>query len=80
LTTAAFTVRLSEASLEALDRLAEKTGRSRSSLAVQAIEDYIALNASQISRIEAGIAAADRGEFAEDGHVARAVGKYSALG
>jgi predicted transcriptional regulator len=73
-------VRLSEASLEALDRLAEKTGRSRSSLAVQAIEDYVARNAWQISRIEAGIAAADRGEFAEDGNVARVVGKYSAQG
>jgi predicted transcriptional regulator len=76
--TAAFTLRLSEATLEALDRLAEKTERSRSWLAAKAIEDYIALNAWQIGRIEAGIAAADRGDFATDDDVARMVGKYSA--
>jgi predicted transcriptional regulator len=75
---AAFTLRLGEATLQALDRLAEKTDRSRSWLAVKAIEDYVALNAWQIAKIEAGIAAADRDEFADDDHVARVVGKYSA--
>jgi predicted transcriptional regulator len=78
--TAAFTLRLSEATLRALDRLAEKTERSRSSLAVKAIEDYIALNAWQIAKIEAGIEAADRGNFDDDDDVARVVGKYSARG
>jgi predicted transcriptional regulator len=78
--TAAFTLRLSEATLRALDRLAEKTERSRSSLAVKAIEDYIALNAWQIAKIEAGIEAADCGNFADDDEVARIVGKYSAQG
>jgi predicted transcriptional regulator len=78
--TSAFTLRLSEGTLQALDRLAEKTERSRSWLAVKAIEDYIALNAWQIAKIEAGIAAADRGEFVDDGDVARLVGKYSAQG
>ena len=42
---------MSEATLQALDRLAEKTERSRSWLAVKAIEDYIALNAWQIAKI-----------------------------
>jgi predicted transcriptional regulator len=60
--TSAFTLRLSDATLQALDQLAEQTERSRSWLAVRAIEDYIALNAWQIDKIEAGIAAADRGE------------------
>lgn len=78
--TVAFTLRLSEATLQALDRLAEKTERSRSWLAVKAIEDYIALNAWQIAKIELGIAAADRGEFADDDDVARVVEKYSAQG
>ena len=78
--TAAFTLRLSEATLEALDQLAEKTERSRSWLATKAIEDYVALNAWQIDKIEAGIAAADRGDFASDEEVARVVGKYSAKG
>ena len=76
--TAAFTLRLSEATLEALDQLAEKTERSRSWLATRAVEDYIALNVWQIGKIEAGIAAADRGDFARDDDVARVAGKYSA--
>jgi predicted transcriptional regulator len=49
-------------------------------LATKAIEDYVALNAWQIGKIEAGIAAADRGDFASDDEVARVVGKYSAKG
>ncbi len=76
--TEAFTLRLSEATLNALDRLAGRTERSRSWLATKAIEDYIALNAWQIDKIEAGIAAADRGEFANVTDVARVAGKYSA--
>ena len=78
--TAAFTLRMNDATLEALDRLAEKTERSRSWLATKAIEDYVALNAWQIGKIEAGLAAADRGDFASDDDVARVVGKYSAKG
>ena len=78
--TSAFTLRLSEATMQALDQLAEKTERSRSWLAVRAIEDYIAFNAWQIPKIKAGIAAGDRGEFADDDHVARVIGKYSAQG
>lgn len=64
--TAAFTIRLDDATIEALDRLAEKTERSRSWLVTRAIEDFVALNAWQIEKIEAGIAAADRGEFASE--------------
>lgn len=74
---AAFTVRLDEATLGALDRLAEQTERSRSWLVTKAIEDYVALNSWQIGKIEAGIAAADRGEFARDDEVARVRKKYS---
>ena len=68
---AAFTLRRSETTLRALDRLAEQTERSRSCLAAKAIEGYIALNAWQITKIEAGIAAADRGAFADDDYIAR---------
>ena len=76
--TAAFTLRLDETTLEALDQLAEKTERSRSWLATKAIEEYVALNVWQIGKIEAGIAAADRGDFASDADVERVIGKYSA--
>ena len=76
--TAAFTLRIDEATLEALDRLAERTDRSRSWLAARAIEEYITLSAWQMAKTETGIAAADRGDFAPDEDVARVVGKYSA--
>jgi len=74
---AAFTVRLDETTLGALDRLAEKTERSRNWLVSKAIEDYLALNAWQIDKIEAGIAAADRGDLAADDEVARVRKKFS---
>jgi len=74
---AAFTVRLDEATLGALDRLAERTERSRSWLVTKAIEDYVALNSWQIGKVEAGLAAAARGEFASDDEVARVRKKFS---
>jgi predicted transcriptional regulator len=75
---AAFTVRLDEATLGALDRLADQTERLRSWLVTKAIEDYVALNSWQIGKIEAGIAAADRGELASDDEVARVRKKFAA--
>lgn len=74
---AAFTVRLDETTLGALDQLAEKTERSRNWLVAKAVEDYIARNAWQVGKIEAGIAAADRGEFASDDEVARLRKKFA---
>ena len=63
---AAFTIRLDETTLATLDQLAEKTDRSRSWLVTQAVQDYVAVNAWQIEKIEAGIAAANREDFASD--------------
>jgi predicted transcriptional regulator len=74
---APFTVRLDESTLNALDHLAEKTDRSRNWLVVRAIEDFVALNAWQLSKIEAGIAAADRGDFATDEELARVKEKFA---
>ncbi len=73
---AAFTVRLDEATLGALDELAEKTDRSRTWLVTKAIEDYVTLNAWQIGKIEAGVAAADHDDFASDEDVARVRTKF----
>lgn len=73
----AFTVRLDDETLGALDRLAEKTDRSRSWLVAKAVEDYVALNEWQIARIEEGIADADRGNFASDKEIARIRRKYA---
>jgi predicted transcriptional regulator len=60
---AAFTVQLDDATAGTLDRLAQKIGRSRDWLVAEAVQDYLALNAWQLEKIEAGIAAADRGDF-----------------
>ena len=74
---AAFTVRLEETVLGALDQLAEKTDRSRNWLVAKAVEDYVAINAWQVGKIEAGLAAAACGEFASEDEVARVRRKFS---
>ena len=74
---APFTVRLEESTLTALDQLAEKTDRSRNWLVSRAIEDFVALNAWQIGKIEAGLAAANRGDFAGDEELARVRTKFA---
>ncbi len=74
---APFTVRLDESTLSALDHLAEKTDRSRNWLVARAIEDFVALNAWQLDKIETGVAAANRGEFASDEEIARIRRKFA---
>jgi predicted transcriptional regulator len=74
---APFTVRLDDSTLNALDRLAEKTDRSRNWLVTRAVEDFVALNAWQIGKIEAGLAAADRGDFASDEELVRVRKKFA---
>ncbi|MGB5084269.1 MAG: CopG family ribbon-helix-helix protein [Methylocystis silviterrae] len=74
---APFTVRLDESTLNALDHLAQKTDRSRNWLISRAVQDFVALNAWQLGKIEAGIAAADRGEFASDEELARVRKKFA---
>ncbi len=74
---APFTVRLDEAMLSALDQLAGKTDRSRNWLVARAIEDFVALNAWQLGKIETGIAAANRRDFASDEELARVRTKFA---
>ena len=62
--------------LAALDRLAERTGRSRNWLVARAVEDFAAINEWQLPKIEAGIAAADRKDFASDEEMARIWTKF----
>jgi predicted transcriptional regulator len=70
------TVQLDEALSQALDRLVEKTHRSRDWHVDRAIQDYVAVQSWQLERIEAGITAADRGDFASDDEVARVCSKF----
>ncbi|MHB0954264.1 MAG: CopG family ribbon-helix-helix protein [Allorhizobium sp.] len=72
----AFTIRVPDDVAERLNQLAQKLDRSRSYMAAQAIEDFVSREEWQLAEIEAGIAEADRGEFASDDDVARVVGKY----
>lgn len=72
----AFTVRLPDDTTDRLDQLAEKLDRSRSYVAAQAIEDFVARQEWQLAEIEAGLAEADRGEFANDQELAAVIGKY----
>ncbi len=72
----AFTVRIPEETSDKLDELAVKMDRSRSFLAAKAIEEFVAREAWQLAEIEAGLAEANRGEFASEAEVERVLGKY----
>ncbi|WLS05392.1 CopG family ribbon-helix-helix protein [Shinella oryzae] len=72
----AFTIRVPDEVADRLNQIAKKLDRSRSYMAAQAIEDFVSREEWQLAEIEAGIAEADRGEFASDDDVARVVGKY----
>ena len=73
---AAFTVRVPDALADKLDEIAAKLDRSRAYVAAQALEKFVELESWQLAEIEAGLAEADRGEFASDEEVAKVVGKY----
>jgi predicted transcriptional regulator len=73
----AFTVRLPEEVTKKLDALASKLDRSRSYVAAQAIEDFVAREQWQLADIEAGLREAERGEFATNAEVAATIAKYT---
>jgi RHH-type rel operon transcriptional repressor/antitoxin RelB len=59
---ATFTVRVDAAAKKRLEKLAKSTGRSRSFLAAEAINDYLDVNEWQVAGIKQAIASLDRGE------------------
>ncbi len=63
------TVRIPDETAARLDRLAEKLSRPASTVAAVAIEDFLAREEWQLAEIEAGLAEADRGDFADDAEV-----------
>ncbi len=75
--TTTITVRLASEVKDKLDKLAHSTRRSRSFLAAEAIEDFVALNAWQVAEIEAAVAEADAGDFADESEVAATFSKWS---
>jgi len=62
---ATLTLRISDEANSALDALAEATDRSKSYLALRAIDEYIKLNEWQVQAIQAGIDDADAGRMVE---------------
>jgi predicted transcriptional regulator len=56
------TVRVEESVKERLEELAERTDRSRSFLAAEAISEYLDIHEWQIAGINQAIASLDRGE------------------
>jgi RHH-type rel operon transcriptional repressor/antitoxin RelB len=71
------TLRLDSKLKKELDRLSEATNRSRSFVAAEAIREYVELNNWQIAETIKGLAEADRGEFATDKEVERALTKWT---
>ena len=71
-------VRLPDATHARLASLTKVTGRSKSFLTVEALEAYIEQQAWQIAEVTAGLAEAERGEFATDAEVAAVFAKYAA--
>jgi len=57
-----FTVRVDSAAKKRLERLAKSTGRSRSFLAAEAINEYLDVNEWQVAGVKRAIASLDRGE------------------
>src|SRR6516164_3701333 len=58
-----FTVRVNTAVKRRLEKLAKNTGRSRSFLAAEAIENYVNINEWQVAGIKQAIASLDHGHF-----------------
>jgi RHH-type rel operon transcriptional repressor/antitoxin RelB len=56
-----FTVRVDTGMKKRLERLAKSTGRSRSFLAAEAINEYLEVNEWQVAGIRRAIASLDRG-------------------
>jgi len=62
MSTIAITVRVDSEMAKRIERLAKATKRSRSYLAAEAIEEYLAVQEWQVQAILAGLDEADRGE------------------
>ncbi len=69
-------VRLPSELASTLESLTKVTGRTKSALTVEALEEYLKIQAWQIGDIKRAIAEADRGEFAIEEDVTNFFAKY----
>ena len=73
-----FTVRVNSTAKKRLEKLAKSTGRSRSFLAAEAIEEYLKINEWQVAGIKEAIASTDRGEGVSHDEVKKWVDSWGA--
>ena len=59
-----------------LEALTKATGRTKSFLTVEALREYLQVQAWQVQDIKDGLAEADRGEFATEEEVTNFFAKY----
>lgn len=69
-------VRVTKEMEQQLNALAESTGRTKSWLAGQAVQDYLNRELWQVTEIKRAIAEADAGDFASDEEVATKMKKW----
>jgi len=62
MTSTTFTVRVEPDIKKRLEKLAKSTGRSRSFLAAEALNEYLAVNEWQVAGVKRAITSLDRGE------------------
>ena len=70
------TVRVSDELKAKLDKYAELTGRSKSYVALTAVEEFLAWRVPQLQDLERAIEEADQGKFASEKEVNRVFAKY----
>jgi RHH-type rel operon transcriptional repressor/antitoxin RelB len=71
-------VRVPASVYDQLEDLAKSTARTKSFVTVEALSSYLATQSWQVKEITAGIADADRGDFATDDQVNAVFAKYGA--
>jgi predicted transcriptional regulator len=74
---AVLTVRLNQDTKEKLEQLANATHRTKSFLAVEAINRYLEIEAWQIAEIEQALVEADKSDFASEDEVNALAKKYA---
>jgi predicted transcriptional regulator len=71
------TLELDDETLQALDRLADRTELSRIDIVSHALRDYLQLQDWQLAKVQTGIEAADRGDFVREQEIDQIIQKYS---
>ena len=69
-------LRLPQPLADQLGQLSETTGRSKSYLVIQALQDFLEREAWQVSEIAKGISEADAGDFASPGELSALDSKW----